>query len=193
MYFFPSVPAQISSLLNTRQILIAGDSAGGNLALATLLHLSHPHPSIPPVNFPSPTSKLRGVLLMSPWVSFSVAAPSYTRNQYRDCTSPAILNKWSALYLAGKPSDAWNQPLLAPEEWWSNLRAKSVLIAVGKDENMVDDTVKLARMVQKQHHDTTVVATEREGHTQLLIDRMLGCSANGEQETAVREWVLNRV
>ena len=41
-------------------IVLAGDFAGGNLALAVLSHISHPHEAVPVVELSRP---LRGVLL----------------------------------------------------------------------------------------------------------------------------------
>jgi hypothetical protein len=54
---------------------------GANLALALLSHTLHSHPStttpIPPLALEAP---LRALVLTSPWVSFSTAAPAFVRN-----------------------------------------------------------------------------------------------------------------
>src|SRR5438045_7002331 len=51
-------------------ICLSGDSAGGNLILALMSHISHPHPSttvpIIPLQLSAP---FRGLVLTSPWVS----------------------------------------------------------------------------------------------------------------------------
>ncbi|RJE19234.1 hypothetical protein PHISCL_08422 [Aspergillus sclerotialis] len=90
-------------------VLVGGDSAGGNLALATLLHLSHPHPEIDPLPI---TEKLAGVFAFAPWVSFRPDWPSLEGNRYKDIIPKEALMKWSAAYLNGKEADAWSEPML---------------------------------------------------------------------------------
>ena len=45
-------------------VIIGGDSAGGNLALAVLLHLTHPQPDIEPLEITHP---LAGIFTIAPW------------------------------------------------------------------------------------------------------------------------------
>lgn len=116
-------------------VIVGGDSAGGNLALATLLHISHPHPEIDPITLPE-NENLAGVFAFAPWVSFRGDWPSLERNRYKDLISKEVLAKWSTAYLGGegKKGDAWSEPFLAPTEWWKGARADRVLILAGEDE-----------------------------------------------------------
>lgn len=50
------------------KIVIAGDSAGGNLTLGLISHLLHPHPDVPKVELSGP---LATTILISPWVKFT--------------------------------------------------------------------------------------------------------------------------
>jgi acetyl esterase/lipase len=55
-------------------ILISGGSAGGNLAVAVLSHIPHPHPDVAPIKLQQP---LLGTMLYSPWVSFKTDYSSF--------------------------------------------------------------------------------------------------------------------
>ncbi|KAK0207214.1 Alpha/Beta hydrolase protein [Armillaria fumosa] len=65
-------------------LIIAGDSAGGNLVLQILQHIMDPQP-IPPLVVPSP-SKFLGILLISPWVCLG-GAESFKVNERYDLIS----------------------------------------------------------------------------------------------------------
>lgn len=125
------------------QVMIGGDSAGGNLALAVLLHLTHPHPEIEPLHLPKP---LRGVFAFAPWVSFRRDWPSLESNRYKDIIPKEGLEVWAKSYLNGKSEgDSWSEPFLAPTEWWRGALAEQVLVLAGGDEillNAVEEFVE---------------------------------------------------
>ena len=112
-------------------VMVGGDSAGGNLALAVLLHLTHPHPEIDPLPMSKP---LRGVFAFPPWVSFRSDWPSLDENRYKDIIPKEALGNWSKAYLNGKEGDAWSEPSRAPTEWWRGAMAEQVLILAGGGE-----------------------------------------------------------
>jgi acetyl esterase/lipase len=118
-------------------VIVGGDSAGGNLALAVLLHLSHPHPEIEPLYDVAP---LAGLFAWAPWASFSHAGTSMRENQHKDMIGNEILDRWSKAYLGGdgKEGDAWSQPAKAPMEWWKGAKVEEVLFLAGRDEVLFD-------------------------------------------------------
>ena len=129
------------------QIILCGDSAGGNLVLGLLSHLLHPHPSIPPLKLPQP---LLGAALISPWGSFKTAASSYQRNRYKDSIDGSVLRKWSAYFMDDAAADNYNQPFRAPGSWWKELNStvKDVIITAGADEVIVDDIQAFAEKLK---------------------------------------------
>lgn len=145
---FATYPAQLGQaesaltyLLETvgrlaSQIILGGDSAGGNLALALLLHLSHPHPSL--IACP-PTTVLKSVVLVSPRVTFTQNTPSMKRNATTDFVYLPSLARSSEAYLAGSPVDAYNTPSAAPVGWWKNLRTEGIKLMAGSNECFLDD------------------------------------------------------
>ncbi len=119
-------------------IIIGGDSAGANLLLGILSHISHPHPAIAPLELSAP---LRGVVLLGPWTSFDTEGwESVKYNKYKDAVTPRSANLWSSNFLGGKPRDQYNEPMVAEAEWWRGLRVEEVLVVAGGDEVLLDST-----------------------------------------------------
>ena len=127
------------------EIILGGDSAGGNLALGVLSHLSHPHPSITPIELTEP---LRAAVLIAPWCSFDSTADSFRRNAYKDCIDASSLIPWSRAFMGQAPPDNYNQPLRAPADWWKDSKAEEVLIIAGADEVLVDYIKELASKIE---------------------------------------------
>lgn len=126
-------------------VIVGGDSAGGNLAMAVLLHLSHPHPAIDPVEMASP---LAGVFGYAPWVNFSQEWPSFKENAYRDIITDDALSNWSSAYLAGKEADSWSEPDRAPAEWWQDAKTERILLLAGGDEILLGPIESFAKKVK---------------------------------------------
>jgi hypothetical protein len=99
-----------------------------------LLHLSHPHPEIEPLQQKPETLTIGGLFTLGAWVSFRMDFPSEKMNRYKDLTGRGQGEKWRDAYLNGKPDDAWNQPFLAPVDWWDGSKVKDVLFIAGGDE-----------------------------------------------------------
>lgn len=111
------------------QLALAGDSAGGGLALATAI-------AIRDAGLPAPAS----LVLISPWVELSATAPAITANASLD---PMLRPSWtracSAMYRNGlDPSDPGCSPLFA-----NHRGLPPILIQTGTDEIIVDDSIRL--------------------------------------------------
>ena len=116
-------------------ILLAGDSAGGNMCLALLSHLSHPSPDVPEVKI---DSKLKALVLVAPWVSFKTEWPSMRRNLYKDIIIPDVARKWGHDYLGDHPTNPYVEAVEAPANWWEGARVEQLLCVAGSDEMLVD-------------------------------------------------------
>lgn len=126
-------------------VIVGGDSAGGNLALATLLHLSHPHPDIEAMTLSSP---LAGVFGHAPWINFSLYWPSMVENAYKDIITPSILCRSSEAYLNGKASDSWSEPDRASTDWWKDVKTERLLIMAGTDEILLSSIESFAKKLK---------------------------------------------
>jgi epsilon-lactone hydrolase len=119
----------LSAGFQPRQILIAGESAGGGLCLATLLALKER-------KLPMPVA----AVAISPWTDLTCSSESY---QTKNRVSPAPLNSWNVFskYYAGiHPA---SHPLISP--LYGDLRGLPPLfINAGVDDELYLDGVKLA-------------------------------------------------
>ncbi|HUI27356.1 MAG TPA: alpha/beta hydrolase [Candidatus Kryptonia bacterium] len=120
---------------NPARLVVAGDSAGGGLTVATLVALRE-------AGLPSPAA---GVCL-SPWVDLEGLGDSMTTKSAAD---PMVqrdgLIKMAAAYLAGKDP---RTPLAAP--LYANLGGlPPLLIQVGTAETLLDDATRLAERARK--------------------------------------------
>jgi acetyl esterase/lipase len=120
------------------KILVGGDSAGGNLAAAILLHTTHPSELAPPLPRVSATEKLKALVLISPWVSFDITLPSFKRNQKKDYLQAETEKRWSDMYRDGQPPSPYNEPALALAAQWKGLPVQDILVTAGSSEVLID-------------------------------------------------------
>lgn len=146
---------------------LAGDSAGGGLALAAAL-------SIRDSKLPPPAS----VVLLSPWVDLTGDSDSMKRNVHIDpMLRPGWPQQCAREYLAGHDAeDPACSPLFARHRG-----LPPILIQVGSDELIVDDSTRLAERCRKAGVDVTLHLYEGfwhdfQSHAGLLeiADRALG-------------------
>jgi acetyl esterase/lipase len=109
--------------------VIAGDSAGGGLALSLMLNLKA-------MGLPLP----QGAVLFSPWLDLTLSGASLAGNAHRCAMfGPDQLQKGVDLYLQGR---AANAPLASP--LWGDLQGlPPILTFVGLDEVLRDDARRL--------------------------------------------------
>jgi len=135
-------------------LYLAGDSAGGNLALQVLSHMLHPKDGIPAIR---PAAPLRGVYLMSPMASFTVEAQSITEFDGIDYMPKRFLQHVGSQILAAFPTAdaAFAEPAKAPSTWFAGVNDlfERMLITAGATESMRDDILRVADVLKK-HSDS---------------------------------------
>ncbi|KAH7355690.1 Alpha/Beta hydrolase protein [Pyrenochaeta sp. MPI-SDFR-AT-0127] len=192
-------------------IFISGDSAGGNLSLAVLSHLLHPHPDVPPVQLEQP---LGGTLLYSPWAGFRTDYPSF-HNETLDMLSPLALRKWSAMFLnKANPTnpevdpgpisgDAWTEACLNPASWWGGLHqvVDDIFVSYGSYEVLADPIKELERELKKGWADgggdegrVTFLEAAKAAHIAPIVDIMVpGNSTKSDTQVSIEEWYKMRL
>lgn len=112
------------------QIVVAGDSAGGGLALSLLVKLRDD-------GLPLPAA----ALLISPWVDLACEGGTVTSKAASDPSlTPAGLRAMAGHYLGGAEA---RSPLASP--LYADLAGLSpLLVQVGSEEILLDDAVRLA-------------------------------------------------
>jgi acetyl esterase/lipase len=129
--------AAYRALLQEREasrIVVAGDSAGGNLAHELALHAVE-------AGLPAPA----GLVLLSPWSDLSGSGASMQGNAATDPFIPEIgLRRCARVAVGGGDPAHWRvSPLFAPDEL--QRRLPPTFVQVGTDEVLRDDGERVAR------------------------------------------------
>lgn len=124
------------------KIIIAGDSAGGGLALATLVALRDAGESLP-----------AGAVCISPWTDLALTGTSIQNKAKADpILAPDDLEMY-ARYYAGEHD--LSSPLISP--FYADLKdLPPLLIQVGADEILLDDAVRCADKAREAGVDVTL-------------------------------------
>jgi acetyl esterase/lipase len=187
-------------------IVIGGDSAGGNLALQLASQLLHPHPSLPTLHLPSHAStetdvnspgefpaSFGGMLLISPWSEYNADAPSFARNDARDII-PA--NSWQVCADIVRQGivpalHSHLEPGIAPSGWWKGLGRvfPRVLITAGEHEGLVDPIQKTGAVIAGEVKDTTVFVLPGGVHEDFIDAFASGEGERGDDYKLVVSWL----
>jgi epsilon-lactone hydrolase len=152
------------------RIVVAGDSAGGHLALTLALHATEAGLSAP-----------AALILLSPWTDLGMSGASIARNATLDPFLPPIaLHRAARIALAGAdPSDWRSSPLFAPEPLFRAL--PPTLLQVGSTEVLYDDALRTAQRIAEAGVRAELQVYERQPHVVPLW------AGTPEARTALRE------
>ena len=191
--------------MSPSNIIIAGDSAGGNLALQLASLLLHPHPSLPlpprldpPGADAGPSSSesqqpFGGLLLISPGVGFSTDAPSYVRNSARDLIPVSAYRLFSETIRALIPPALryYFEPCFAPRGWWTGLGRvfPRVLVTAGEYEIPLDPIQASAAAISEEVRDTTVFVLPGGVHEDFMNAFASGEGGRGDDYKLVVSWL----
>ncbi len=121
----------------SRDIIVAGDSAGGNLALELGLRLKEQGRLLP-----------RGFVLMSPWTDMTFRGKSHeTRKEIDPVLNEAYMERARSAYAGAQPP-AWDDPGLSPL-YGDFAGFPPVYIQVGDNEILLSDSVELEKRLRK--------------------------------------------
>ncbi|RMZ77458.1 hypothetical protein DV738_g4351, partial [Chaetothyriales sp. CBS 135597] len=166
-------------------ILLGGDSAGGNMALAVVSQALHPSPDLPKVTLDKP---LKGLVLVAPWVRFVYHTASVAENKYKDIVTANVAEVWSSTYLAGKATSPYNEPGTADASWWVDAPVEHIVCVAGRDELLHDAVTEwVAKYKEAKGADSiTFVVAEHEVHIAPLIELKLGDKTPTQQGEALK-------
>ena len=146
--------------IDSKNIIVFGDSAGGNLALELSLYLKEK-------NLPQPAM----LILISPWTTFETDLPSRTENADRDLVLgkinpvmyPAVSN--TPIYGGDIPL---NDPRLSPI--YADLKdLPPMLIQIGGYELFVDEGIELLKKATADNLDVTLTVYAGMSHDFALL------------------------
>ena len=160
-------------------IILLGESAGANLALALLAHTMTPKDGIPRLAGLSKAKgqQLRALALINPFISMSYSAKSFQENAHLDMiTADSVqffVENWQPAH------EIWAEPILATGDFWRTLPVQKVLISAGTLESFRDDILQFSTMLSTAVDDCTVVTGEKEIHCQCAIDSAMALPPSG--------------
>ncbi|OKL61993.1 hypothetical protein UA08_02543 [Talaromyces atroroseus] len=177
-------------------VYLGGDSAGGNLVLAVLSHIAHPHPEIEPLKLAA-GEEIGGATLLSPWSSLETTFPPLETEPLGDLIHPGCARPWAGSYLADRERDNYTDPRLAPIGWWHDVPIKHVLVTAGGYELLLPFIEDFADRLIEGLGEGKVeyFVGPREAHVAPMFNLLLGDRAETEQgkriKTFYREVINN--
>jgi epsilon-lactone hydrolase len=131
----------LSQGVRPASVVIAGESAGGGLCLASLVAMRDR-------GLPLPCAAVAS----SPWLDLTCSADSYRRNARKDISLQGSWDVWSKYYVGtANVRDPWISPVYA-----DLAGLPPVLIQVGTDEIMLDDAVRFTGLARDAGVDATL-------------------------------------
>ena len=143
----------------SKNIIVAGDSAGGGLSVATVLALKERSGSLP-----------AAVVCLSPWVDLTLKGQSHTTKAKAEAMLQTdVLREWALCY-----TDESNliNPLVSPI--YGDFHAfPPLLIQVGSEEILLDDSIMLAEKAWADGVDVTLKVWDGMWHVWQALGELL--------------------
>ncbi|RSL53452.1 hypothetical protein CEP53_007759 [Fusarium sp. AF-6] len=185
----------LSQGISPRDIVIGGDSAGGNLTAQLLTHLVEPHPTVPRVVLSEP---LLGAFLVSPWVTRHTNDASFTENSWIDMLSSPTVDKCAKELLGPTQTDENHDksamlafPLDGDKHCLVGMASiiRQLYVTVGSHEVFRDQGVAFVHEVQQSNPKLNVRFTmqSRQAHDFILFEAQQKC--DGECILEMKGWM----
>ncbi|TFB03686.1 hypothetical protein CCMA1212_004836 [Trichoderma ghanense] len=166
-----------------RDIVVGGDSAGGNVAMQLLHHIIEPHAEASRISLTEP---LLAAFLVSPWLSCEVSSPSFLEHDGNDMLSIAIMRSLAVdarehqEHIVSEEGGGWAEPLECQGAWLNKLDSavKRLRITVGGREVLADQGKALAKTLEALKTGVQVT---------------LECNPNAAHDLFVAEGILERI
>ncbi|KAK2612487.1 hypothetical protein QQS21_001425 [Conoideocrella luteorostrata] len=168
------------------QVLIGGDSAGGNLVMGVLSHLAHVHPSIPELKISEP---LAGAVGIAPWTLIGEDHSDREIYSGGDLITPAVDRPWSSAFLGGAEKDYFTSASIAPQSWFEKYPVKNVLICGGGSEILLPAIEDLAEKLKAALPNVELFVGPGEGHVAPVYNIYVGDTTETQQGKKVKSWL----
>uniref|UniRef100_A0A060T2P3 ARAD1A10120p n=1 Tax=Blastobotrys adeninivorans TaxID=409370 RepID=A0A060T2P3_BLAAD len=136
---------QLTEVDKSTNVILMGDSAGGNLAINICRHIYDPHPDAK--KLPSKVAP-SGAILISPWVNLTPEKVGTYSTAVNDCLTFNIGTNWGTAYCpdAEARASSWVSQVKAKDVPFSKYLPKNTLLITGEDEGLYDDDIAFAKM-----------------------------------------------
>lgn len=180
-----------------RDLIIGGDSAGGNLAMQLLHHLSHMK-SVPQLS-QLMAVRFAGFFLVSPWVSGHVDTVSFRENGLVDMLSASIVSQSQTHALGDlKETGIKDHPALPLDgdlTWMGNIKhvTESIYITCGHKEVFRDPVLSFYEAICRRNPDleAKLEVGSHEVHDWILLEGVHGVI--GDATRRMHAWAASRL
>lgn len=175
-------------------IVVGGDSAGGNLTMQLLSHLLHPHASSDPLLLKEP---LGGAFIVSPWVGRNATSKTFVDNSAGDMISTAVARYITQTYVTRSElskceakQNGWIMALDAPDGWFNGLDkvVNTAYVTLGIDEALADQGRQLAQVLSTQNPSLPLRLDEfaNDIHDGIFLENTAGIE--GQATKGMKTW-----
>ncbi|PMB68482.1 Esterase [Beauveria bassiana] len=163
-----------------RDIIVGGDSAGGNLTMQFLGHALHAQPSVPEIKLSEPFS---AAFLVSAWLGLSDDTESFRVFGNNDMVSSAIVQKLSVESVEPHKratvktlSDPWSRPLEADFGWFQDFDTvvSKLYVTYGGREVLRDHSLAMIETIKREAPGVDLLTYEapKELHDGVLVEHL---------------------
>ncbi|CAO3610961.1 unnamed protein product [Cunninghamella echinulata] len=182
------------------KIILAGDSAGGNLVTTTLLSVRDQRTceqlkSLPPLPLPA------GAVTISPWLTLCFDSPTYKSNHGYDILTEKQLIKhlfefipdYNTLINSKEKDSFLKQPMLSPL-YASFTDLCPMLVAYSDREIFQYDILQFINNLKRDKVDTSVISRKDEVHVWLVEPTIASSLKIWEEDlNKVADWIIERL
>lgn len=177
-----------------KDIIIGGDSAGGNLTMQLLSHMLHPHADVPEIKLPEPVG---AAFLVSPWLGANSSSKSFATNKRCDMLTSGIIKKLTVESIpmaqratADTVQNPWVRPLDCDATFFTGMDSilNKMYVTFGDAEVLADHGRAIVQILKQHSPELPVRMDEIRGapHDNILLEAMLG--KPGESTRKMKAW-----
>ncbi|KAK8142159.1 hypothetical protein G3M48_009260 [Beauveria asiatica] len=168
-------------------VLLGGDSAGGNLVFGVLSHLAHPHPSIAPLRLPKP---LAGAAAIAPWVSLHPDLSEQVIYDGGDIVTTFVGESWSREFMGDAEADYYTDAFDAPSSWFETFPVDKMLMLGGENEILMPMIELFYETVKAGYPNVELFKGKRESHVAPIYNIYVGDNTETEQGKKLKTWLV---
>ncbi|KAM3561100.1 hypothetical protein ARSEF4850_003373 [Beauveria asiatica] len=168
-------------------VLLGGDSAGGNLVFGVLSHLAHPHPSIAPLRLPKP---LAGAAAIAPWVSLHPDLSEQVIYDGGDIVTTFVGESWSREFMGDAKADYYTDAFDAPSSWFETFPVDKMLMLGGENEILMPMIELFYETVKAGYPNVELFKGKRESHVAPIYNIYVGDNTETEQGKKLKTWLV---
>ncbi|KAM3547245.1 hypothetical protein MY1884_009649 [Beauveria asiatica] len=168
-------------------VLLGGDSAGGNLVFGVLSHLAHPHPSIAPLRLPKP---LAGAAAIAPWVSLHPDLSEQVIYDGGDIVTTFVGESWSREFMGDAKADYYTDAFDAPSSWFETFPVDKMLMLGGENEILMPMIELFYETVKAGYANVELFKGKRESHVAPIYNIYVGDNTETEQGKKLKTWLV---